>query len=221
MKNWVVGTMEKALDAEDHPSLNGLSEMRDPNTVLSPYLNSKDIFHCQADNYLDPNSRKVHVRSYSMNSAVGTIFWTHYNGSPSTPVGAVVGGGWLPGNAYNASQTAWECYGRMASFNHPGPANTWVLMDENPYSINDGSLAIPALATAGNTYLVDYPAGTHAGAAGISFVDGHALIYKWKDPRTYTPQGIIAPGMGSSSGSHPNPDDIDCFYLASITSAPN
>ena len=75
MKNWVVGTMARAVDAEDHPFiLGGLSELRDPNTVISTYLNgNRNIFHCQADRYIDPNNHKIHVRSYSMNSAIGTI----------------------------------------------------------------------------------------------------------------------------------------------------
>src|ERR1700744_1052490 len=49
MKNWVVGTMEKPLDAEDRPYvLGGLSEMLDPNTVLSPYVPSRNVYHCPA-----------------------------------------------------------------------------------------------------------------------------------------------------------------------------
>ncbi|MGH7990449.1 MAG: hypothetical protein ACREDS_09715 [Limisphaerales bacterium] len=83
----------------------------------------------------------------------------------------------------------------------------------------NGSLAVAAEATPGNTYLIDYPAGNHGHAAGISFADGHSVIHKWQDKRTYTPQGIIAPGMGSTSASLQSPDDPDCFYLGPITSA--
>jgi prepilin-type processing-associated H-X9-DG protein len=93
-------------------------------------------------------------------------------------------------------------------------------MDENPYSINDGSLAISAAASPGATYLIDFPAGNHNQAAGISFVDGHSIIHKWTDSRTYTPQGILQPGMGSTTATRQSPDDQDCFYLARITSAP-
>ena len=218
MKNWVVGTMEQPLDAADVPGIRGLSELLDPHTLLSPYLTNKAVYRCPADNYIDPNTHKVHVRSYSMNSAVGTIF---YSATTTLPVGSPVGGGWLPGSSFNSSQTTWLTYGKMSSFTHPGPVNTWVIMDENPYSINDGSFAIPAVATPGTTYLVDFPAGNHGGAAGIAFADGHSLVHKWQDARTYTPQGIIQPGMGSTKASLQNPDDTDCFYLASITSASN
>jgi prepilin-type N-terminal cleavage/methylation domain-containing protein len=216
LKNWVVGTMYSPLDAGDQPATFTISEMLDPNTVLSPYVPSKNLYHCPADNYIDPKSKKVHVRSYSMNSAVGTLFSSA--AAAGLPIGAPVQGSWLNG-VYNASQTTWKTYGKMSAFTRPGPANTWVTMDENPYSINDGSLAISALATPGNTYLIDYPAGNHGQSSGLSFADGHSIIHKWTDPRTYTPQGIIQPGMGSTSAAVQTPDNQDCFYLAAITSA--
>jgi len=91
---------------------------------------------------------------------------------------------------------------------------------ENPYSINDGSIVISAAATPGNTFIIDFPAGNHNGAAGISFADGHVIIHKWLDPRTFSPSFLIGPGMGSAMSTLQTPDDPDCFYLASITSAP-
>jgi prepilin-type N-terminal cleavage/methylation domain-containing protein len=220
MKNWVVGTMAKPLDAGDQPATTGVSEMLDPNSVLSPYLPNKALYHCPADNYVDPyGGNKVHVRSYSMNSAVGTIFNTFYTqGKP--PIGYPVQGGWLPGSGYNASQSAWKVYGKMSSFTAPGPANTWVFIDENPRTINDGSMAISAVATPGNTYLIDQPTGLHGGAGGLAFADGHAIVHKWQDPRTYT---VTINGQGNvvQGSSKQSPDNPDCFYLAPITSAPN
>ncbi len=217
MKNWVVGTMEEPLDAYN------ATELTDPNSVLSPYLPNTKIWHCPADQYVNPRSNRLNVRSYSMNSAVGTIYGssTAMVGTDPRPVGSPVGGGWLSGSSYvNGVNPTWLTYGKLSSFVHPGPSKTWVIIDENPYSINDGSMAISANATPGNTYLIDYPSGLHGGAGGISFADGHSIIQKWQDKRTYTPQGIIQPGMGSTSSSHQSPDDPDCFYLAPITSAP-
>jgi prepilin-type processing-associated H-X9-DG protein len=92
-------------------------------------------------------------------------------------------------------------------------------MDENPYSINDGSLAISAAATPGDTYLVDWPSGNHERAAGIAFADGHSIIHQWKDPRTYTPTGLVNPGQGGTGATKQTPDDQDCFFLAPLTSA--
>jgi len=219
MRNWVVGTMTKSLDANS-ASAQSIAELSDPNTELSPYVKNYKVYHCPADNYNNPlNSGHVNLRSYSMNSAVGTIGYTFYT-SGSPPLNSPVQGGWLPGTAYNAAQSTWLTYGKSSSFARPGPSKTWVFMDENPYSINDGSLAIPAYAAAGNTYLVDFPSGLHGQAGGISFADGHSIIHQWQDKRTYSPQGLISSGQGGTGSHLQTPDDPDCFYLAQITSAP-
>ena len=216
-KNWAVGTMYAPNDAKDVPNLTGKSELLDQNTVLSPYLKSRTIFHCPGDQYLDPGAgNQLHVRSYSMNSAVGTIF---ASATSTRPIGSPVGGGWLNGSSYGDPQTKWLTYGKMTSFTRPGPVNTWILLDENPYTINDGSLAISALAQAGQTYLIDYPASSHGGAAGLSFADGHSIIHKWVDKRTYTPPPEASPGSGGTGTTQMSPDNADCIYLAPLTSA--
>jgi prepilin-type N-terminal cleavage/methylation domain-containing protein/prepilin-type processing-associated H-X9-DG protein len=224
MKNWVVGTMAVALDAGDAPfATGGISELLDPNTLLSPYLPNKTIWHCPADNYIDPYAgHKVHVRSYSMNSAVGTIYNSSQamGGGDPRPVGSPVGGGWLPGAGYNGSQGAWRTYGKMSSFTQPGPANTWVTIDENPRTINDGSMAISALAAPGQTYLIDKPTGLHGEAGGMAFADGHAGVHKWQDTRTYTVL-LNAQANAVQAPSLQSPDDADCFYLAPLTSIHN
>jgi prepilin-type N-terminal cleavage/methylation domain-containing protein len=214
MRNWVVGTMEQGLDA------GRSSEFTDPNSVLSAYETNAAVYRCPADNYIDPNSHGLHVRSYSMNSAVGTIWFSWFSEVGfGPPAGSPVQGGWLPGAAYNSAQTTWLTYGKLSSFTKPGPANTFVIMEENPQSINDGSIAMSALAAPGETFLIDCPAGNHDGASCVSFADGHVIIHKWLDGRTFTPQGIIQPGMGSTKATVQTPDNPDCFYLAPITSA--
>jgi prepilin-type N-terminal cleavage/methylation domain-containing protein/prepilin-type processing-associated H-X9-DG protein len=215
--NWVCGTMEQAFDANYPP------ELTDPiGTAMTPYITNAAVYHCPADNYIDVYSgHSVHVRSYSMNSAVGTI-WnsssTFNNSVYASPLGSPVAGGFLQGYVYNANQTTWLTYGKMSSFTHPGPANTFVFMDESPISINDGALAIPAYAVPGQTHIIDYPGGNHNGATPIAFVDGHVVIHKWQDPRTYSPQ-ISLHGQGGSTTTLQTPDNVDCFFLAPITSA--
>ena len=90
---------------EDQPGINGVSEMLDPNSVLSPYLPNKKLYHCPADNYIDPNSGQVHIRSISMNSAVGTIYYHPYYNPDHRHWTRPVNGGWLTGSAYNSSQS--------------------------------------------------------------------------------------------------------------------
>ncbi|MHB8523886.1 MAG: prepilin-type N-terminal cleavage/methylation domain-containing protein [Limisphaerales bacterium] len=80
-------------------------------------------------------------------------------------------------------------YKLMSDFIEPGPAMTWVLLDEHPDSINDGFFCIdmnpyPKLSQAD---LPDVPASYHNGACGFSFADGHSEIHRWLDPRTKPP----------------------------------
>jgi len=187
-------------------------------TALAPYLPNAAVWRCPADQYVDPNSKTVHARSYSMNSAVGTIWYGFY--SSGLTLGDPVQGGWLPGASYNANQKDWLTYGKSSSFTRPGPSDTWVIMDENPFSINDGSFAVSAVAEEGKTYLIDFPTGAHGRAGGMTFADGHSIIHKWQDTRTFNPQGIVLPGQGSKSSSLQTPNDNeDCKFLAPLTSA--
>jgi prepilin-type N-terminal cleavage/methylation domain-containing protein/prepilin-type processing-associated H-X9-DG protein len=217
-KSWVVGTMT---DTFDGAAKSASKTLLDPHSLISPYVPVIGVYHCPADTFVDLAYHSVHSRSISMNSAVGSI----WNSSKemtggANPLGSPVGGGWLPGAGYNSGQTAWLTYGKTTSFTRPGPSDTWVIMDESPFSINDSSLAVSAVATAGNTFVIDYPAGNHGGAAGIAFADGHSIVHKWQDIDTYTPKvSASASGGPSSTSLHPSPDDPDCFYLAPITSA--
>ena len=58
---------------------------------------------------------------------------------------------------------------------------TWVTIDENPTSINDGWFVHES-----KTGFVDYPASYHNKAGGLSFADGHSEIKKWKSPAITT-----------------------------------
>ena len=223
-KNWVVGTMASGSDAKDVPgSTPGfISELLDPNTLLSPYITNRTVYRCPADNYIDPYAgNAVHVRSYSMNSAVGTIWGSSaaMGGTDPRPIGSPLTQGWLNGSSYiGQSPVIWLTYGKMTSFTRPGPANTFVFMDENSFSINDGWMAFSANATPGHTYLIDIASGNHNGANPVSFADGHVVNHKWLDPRTYNANGIVH-GNGGAGTTYQTPDNPDCLYMAGITSA--
>lgn len=222
MRNWVVGTMADGFDAKHSDELAGSPNAQ--NSCLANYVPNPSVYACPADHYIDPNSHVVHVRSYSMNSAIGTVWWSSILYMPSNPnaqpLGSAVGPGWLMGAAYQNSQASnpWMTYGKMVQIK--SPSQTWLILDENPYSINDGSFAVSAVAKPGATYLIDWPSGLHGGAGGMGFADGHAIIHRWIDSRTYTPGHLVGPGLGSSNPSPPPqvPDDPDCFYLAPLTS---
>jgi prepilin-type N-terminal cleavage/methylation domain-containing protein/prepilin-type processing-associated H-X9-DG protein len=98
-------------------------------------------------------------------------------------------------------------YLKMSDFTRPGPANTFVLLDESG-SINDGwfmaNMAgfdprIPAL----QTDFGDAPGSWHDRSCGFSFADGHSEIHKWRQYK----DGI----------SPPSADDVD--WLQSKTTS--
>jgi prepilin-type processing-associated H-X9-DG protein len=165
IRNWVCGTMSVDSDAVNSAILV------DPKySVLANYQRSAEIYRCPAD-VSQAATGQPRVRSMSMNSAVGTRYQT-------TPQGGAIGGGWLPGT-YNDAQTSWFTYGKMSVITRPGPSDLWVLMDENPKTINDPSLAVQCGAT--TSLFIDAPAVYHNGAAGLAFADGHSEVHRWQE----------------------------------------
>ena len=218
MRNWVVGTMEQGGDIISD------AELADPNSVLSTYIPNRAVFRCPADKYPVPGSAgRLNPRSYSMNSAIGTVWWSSFppamHAPPIPALGSPVAGGWLPGRAYSDPQNSYQTYGKMVSIR--SPSQIWVILDENPLSINDGSFAVSGLAAPGATFLIDWPSGLHGNAGGMAYADGHSVIQRWKDARTYTPS--IPPashGLGGQGVFAQNPDNPDCFFLAPLTTRP-
>ena len=218
MQNWVVGTMEQPSDSKIWQELSISTANLHTNTVMVRYIANAATYQCPADHYVDPFSNTQHVRSYSMNSAVGTVWYSHFNGGG--PIGAPVPPGWINGDSYNSpgAQT-WMTFGKTTAIK--SPSQIWVFLDENPFTINDGSYAVSANASMGHTYLIDYPSANHGGAGGMAFADGHSIIHRWIDKRTTSPQLNGQPaGQGSTTASLQTPDDPDCFFLAPITSYP-
>ena len=183
IKNWVFGTMYKITDA-----INA-SILVDPRlTCLALYNTNPAVYKCPADISLFQGHQRV--RSVSMNSAVGTVWWSDSSHNGTKTPGSAVGGGWLPGS-YNDWQTTYRTYGKITQMTKPGPSSTWVIADENPDTINDGSLVVSM-----GQIIFDFPANYHGGGASLAFADGHAEIHKWVDvflslapiPNLATPQ---------------------------------
>ena len=87
---------------------------------------------------------------------------------------------------------------KFSSLNRPGPANTFVIIDEGP-TINDGFFATD-MATydpndMANKRTTDVPASYHNKAGSLSFADGHSEIHKWLDARTWNQltYGFLSP----------------------------
>lgn len=147
-------------------------------SLLWPFCgNSIGIWHCPADTSYGINNqgqRVNRVRSVTMNS------WVGGNGnSPETGYKGYWG--------LNSPKAI--IYRKFTQMTHPGPAMTFVFLDERQDSINDGFFVteMDGYPNAATTKIVDYPASYHNRAAGFSFADGHSEIHKWRDARTCPP----------------------------------
>ncbi len=202
--------------------------LRDPKyTLVAPYIgNNPAIFSCPADPRIGPyhgidtqpgpmQGKMVRAaRSISQSQAVGTadVSWLSGNGHAGSQF-RKVNGPWLTGNSgENKADSPWASFGKMSDFRIMSASDAFLTVDENPYSINDGGLAV----SCGQLKFIDYPATYHAHGCGFSFCDGHAEIHKWRGHAI----DVLAPGPGQHSvpDSGINPDYQDWYWLASHTS---
>ena len=100
------------------------------------------------------------------------------------------------GTAFGTKPNEYRLYHRSSDFTDPGPAMTFVFLDEREDSINDGMFVVDMLTYPTKTAsIVDYPASYHGGAGGFSFVDGHSELKKWSSARVLEPplKGRVRP----------------------------
>jgi len=174
-KNYKYAWMHGILDYENGNTMNWDADSTLKQGAIWPYCgNSLAIFKCPADKVtVTPTSGPFkgqtiqRIRSNSMNS------WMGMNEGNWT---------WFGGPEFNK-------YNKMSDLRDPGPAATWVLLDEHPDSMNDGFFVVDMIGYPDRkqTALPDLPASFHSKAAGIAFADGHSEIHKWKDSRTMPP----------------------------------
>jgi prepilin-type N-terminal cleavage/methylation domain-containing protein len=163
---WVAGKL--SWDQASSPNPDNTNTLLLTAGEIGPYVaKNTGVFKCPADVY--PSARGPRVRSISMNGFVGDVL--NINGKANMSPG-------------------WKRYLKTSDMTSPGPANTWVLLDECPDSMNDDFFAVLMQSRAAWT---DVPASTHNGAGGFSFGDGHAEIKKWQDAETFSPVKRVNP----------------------------
>lgn len=210
---WAGGNASVGGGQEFNPDI-----LNDPKTsLLVPYGANHVQFKCPADkrigNYQGPRAdlkgKKVPAaRTFAMNQAVGT--------DPATPgCKGAVNGPWMTGsnggNTRAGGGTPYRVYAKESDIVDPGPAQLWVLIDEDQWSVNDAAFAV----SMGQAKWVDWPGTYHNMACGFAFADGHSEIHKWKDPKTKVP---IVNGRGNvSQVSVPN--SVDWKWIAERSSA--
>ena len=175
---WVEGWLDWSTRTDN---TNTIYLKDDRYSQLARYVgNNYSVYKCPADIYLSAAQRGVgwqmRVRSLSGNIGVGD--------------GNAEGGPW----AMAGGKPVYRHIKVGTDFIYPGPAETWVYVDEHPDSINDAGLFNPY----GPTEFVDIPATYHNGACGFSFADGHSEIHKWR--------GTLARALWSRRVSYVNMD---------------
>ncbi len=125
--------------------------------LIYPYVKNLEIYKCPADknNFVNTGGRGssiLTIRSMAMSCWMNPIQR------------------WASDNRVFRKQT---------DIVRPTPAECWVLIDENPFSINDGFFVCDPSDTEN---WIDIPATYHNGSGGLSFADGHAELKKWRDP---------------------------------------
>jgi len=151
--------------------------------LIFPYTPSLAVFKCPAD-------RKTlggipTVRSMSMNAYMNPL-----NSSPP-PMPAA-----SPPPPLNPAYRMFKKQADVA--NGLGASMTWVLIDENPVSINDGWFCVDP-NPAGTTW-IDKPATYHDRAGGLSFADGHSEIKLWRDQNLINYTGPPLTGLAAQPG---------------------
>jgi prepilin-type N-terminal cleavage/methylation domain-containing protein len=153
---WVQGDMTKANEACNAELIR--------QGKLYPYSPNEGIYRCPTDKGVTVSGKLLrNTRSYSMNSFMGAR-------DPSV--------GPIPVTA-----SAYVNYFTKIT-DLPKPAELWVLIDEDERSINDGFF----VTDPGGRRWVDFPAisgARHSFTYGLNFADGHADIWRHRDPRTF------------------------------------
>ena len=127
---------------------------------------SKNIFKCPADIYTSPIQHWANwttpgrCRSMSGNIGVGS--------APNVDIAT-----YLDTSPFFSN---YKLCTKLSDLRYPGPADTFVFLDEHPDSINDSAF-YPYNKSLQK--FVDIPAAYHNGACGFSFADGHSEIHKW------------------------------------------
>ncbi|MEO5804800.1 MAG: prepilin-type N-terminal cleavage/methylation domain-containing protein [Verrucomicrobiota bacterium] len=172
---WVLGD----LDFDPNNASNWDPEVDIKKSPIWPYCGkSTGIWKCPADeSVVEVNGvRRPRVRSMSMNFWVGG-----FNGTDGRLSG---------GDYWTYGGNPWKVYLRMPEFTSPGPSGIFLLMDMREDSIDWGNFATDMRGWPDEPAKVafyDLPASYHNKAGGLSFVDGHAEIKRWKDERTMPP----------------------------------
>ena len=132
---------------------------------IGQYTANAGIYKCPADKSWANHAGKPQprIRSYSMNSYVGSRQYSYTDGG-----------------------AAYYVYWKDSDLGKPPPAKHFVFIDEHEDFINDGFFFF-SMAGGPRAGWIDLPAARHQNAANLTFADGHVETKRWLDKRTLQP----------------------------------
>jgi len=126
-----------------------------------------------------------------MNLAVGT---NPYKAGGKQPTD----GAWLDGVHGHVAGKTWFTFARTTDMLNPGPAKTFVFLDEDSRSLNDAMFSVVGPYPGHQNYtMIDWPAAYHDVGSNLAFADGHVEYHRWRDPQTQltgSPGRVVQPG---------------------------
>ena len=150
--NWTYGDMKISQQATNAALLR-LGQ-------LYPYASQTALYRCGADTFL--SNGVSHVRSYSMNSWVGSRFM----------------------NIDFAGGSGYQTYVKESEMAAKGTSTIWILMDEHEASIDDAWFLV---TMDDRQPFASFPATHHRRGYNLAFADGHVERYGLHDPTTISP----------------------------------
>lgn len=133
--------------------------------VLFPYNGSLSIYRCPADkSTVRDEGRLPRTRSVSMS------MYMNFRPEPE-------------------SEEYKLCWHKYSQIQNPGPSRAAVFIDENEKSIQQSAFGIHApdrltMFGASLWTWISFPATRHQNAGVVSFADGHAEVWRWREQNT-------------------------------------
>ncbi|MBI1178776.1 prepilin-type N-terminal cleavage/methylation domain-containing protein [bacterium] len=162
--SWTAGWMDYTANNTDNT--NSWLMLHNPYGSIGQYTQNPGIYKCPSDKSwaLEGGQRFNRVRSYSMNSLMGSYQYEY-------------------GNRLAPAYVYWK----LSDLGNPPISKHFVFIDEHEDSINDGFFFISMGSYGPTAAWLDLPASRHNNGASLSFADGHVETKKWQDPRTLRP----------------------------------
>ena len=160
--------------------------------ALFTYVKGTGVYRCPGDKSILNGSGIMHTRSYSL-----SVWLNGYTDglSPSYP---------QPSSPL-LSSTAYDFHHKtkLAQLTDPTPAKTFVFMEENEQSIDDGMMVIENAKEGSWDEWWDMPSDRHSGSCSVSFADNHVERHKWHYPKRFIIHGqSVGPAPGDWQDFH-------------------